>query len=83
MDLTQEQYEQKRREVIEKFNKEFIDKNIGIDAMTRQAVEALVRGANPYQIIEKLVEANQKLFNEFVAMSSRVPQPPIMLKKES
>lgn len=37
-----------------KFNKQFIENNYTYDPYTRTAVELLIRGANPYEIIEKL-----------------------------
>lgn len=82
MDLTQEQYEQKRQEVLAKFNKQFIDNNYTYDPYTRQAVESLIRGANPYEIIEHLVTANQELFKEYDKLIRISAQPPIILKKE-
>jgi hypothetical protein len=74
MDLTNEQIEKKRREVIAKFNKQFIDNNFSTDAYTHKAVELLTRNVNPYDIIEELITANQELFNEYtrvVSLSSR------------
>ncbi len=65
MDLTQEQYEQKRLEVIAKFNKQYIDNNLCTDALTKKVVELLIRGANPYEIIEAQITSYQELLNEF------------------
>lgn len=77
MDLTQEQYEQKRREVIAKFNKQFIDNNCSTDPYTYKAIELLTRGTNPYEIIETLITANQELFKEFDKLIRNTPQSPI------
>ncbi|WP_269222027.1 hypothetical protein [Flavobacterium sp. IMCC34518] len=82
MDLTQEEYEQKRREVIAKFNKQFIENNYSTDAYTHKAVELLTRGVNPYEIIEHLVTANQELLKEFDKLIRNHTQPPIILKED-
>jgi phospholipase/lecithinase/hemolysin len=65
MDITPEQYEQKRQELLAKFNKQFIDNNYTHDPYTIRVVESLITGANPYEIIEHLVTANQELLKEF------------------
>lgn len=82
MDLTQEEYEDKRREVMVKFNKQFIDNNYTYDPYTRKAVELLIRGDNPYEIIEYLITCNQELLKEFDKLISNQPPAPIILKKE-
>ena len=81
MDLTQEEYEQKRREIMAKFNKQFIDNNYTYDSYTRMAVESLIRGANPYEIIEFLVTANQELFAQYKKLIDKQPPAPIILEK--
>lgn len=81
MDLTNEQIEQKRREVIAKFNKQFIDSNFSIDPFTHKAVEFMTRGGNPYEVIELLITANQKLFNEYTRVVSLAIPPPIIIEK--
>lgn len=83
MDLTKEQYEQKRLEVIAKFNKQFIDNNFNTDPYTHKAVELLTRGANPYEIIEWIITANQELLKEYDKLIRISPMPPIIIKKES
>lgn len=81
MDLTNEQIEQKRLEVIAKFNKQFIDNHLSIDPYTHKTIELLTRGANPYEIIEWLVTANQELFNEYARVVSSSPMTPIIIEK--
>ena len=81
MVLTNEEIEQKRKEVIAKFNKQFIDNNLSIDPYTHKAIELLTRGVNPYEIIEWLVTANQELFNEYARVVSLSPMPPIIIEK--
>ncbi|MDI1306421.1 MAG: hypothetical protein PSX42_16465, partial [bacterium] len=82
MDLTQEEYEKKRKETIAKFNKQFIDNNFRIDPYTTKAIELLIRGVNPYEIIEHLVTANQQLLNEYDKLIRNSPPAPIIIKKE-
>ena len=82
MDLTNEQIEQKRQEVIAKFNKQFIDNNFSTDPFTHKAVEFLARGGNPYDIIESLIIANQELFNEYTRVVSLCPPQPIIIEKQ-
>lgn len=82
MDLTKEEIEQKRKEVIAKFNKQFIDNNLSIDPYTHKAIELLTRGANPYEIIEWLVTANQELFKEFDKLICNQPPAPIIIEKQ-
>jgi hypothetical protein len=82
IELTKEQYEQKRSEVIAKFNKQFIDNNYSTDPYTHSAIELLIRGVNPYEIIENLITSNQRLLAEYDKLINYQPQPPIILKKE-
>lgn len=77
MDLTQEQYEQKRQEVLAKFNKQFLDNNFSTDAYTMRVMESLIHGVNPYEIIEILLTANQELLKEFNKLIRNSPMPPI------
>jgi hypothetical protein len=64
--MTKEQeFKQKRHEVIEKFNKQFIDNNYNTDPTTHKVIELLIRDANPYTIIEHLITINQDLLKEY------------------
>lgn len=82
MDLTNEQIEQKRLEVIAKFNKQFIDNNFSTDPYTHKVVELLTRGANPYEIIEWILTANQDLLKEYDKLIRNQPPAPIIIEKK-
>jgi hypothetical protein len=43
-----EDYSEKRLKVIERFSKDFIEKNIQTDAFTVRVIECLIRNENPY-----------------------------------
>jgi hypothetical protein len=79
MDFTNEELEQKRKEVIAKFNRQFIDNNYCRDVYTDRVVKMLTIGANPYDIIEQLITANQELLKEFDKLIRNQPPAPIII----
>lgn len=61
----EQELEKKRKEIIEKFNKQFIDNNFNTDPTTHKVIELLIRDVNPYTIIEHLITVNQDLIRGF------------------
>jgi len=77
-----EEYITKREEVITKFSKGFFEGNYLIDPTLHSVIEMLIRGADPYEIIEHLI-INQQ--NTFKAMKDLVENshvsPPFPTKR--
>lgn len=78
--LTKEEYEKKRIEIIEKFTKEFQEKGAKGHAMTIKIIECLIRGENPYNIIEILIKNQDELIDKLHEMAIYAPSKPILLK---
>lgn len=78
--MDQEQYDNKRIQVIDKFSKMFIEKN-RYNAYSVKVIESLIRGEDPYSIIEQLLENQEKLINDLVEVLDKAPIKPIILKK--
>lgn len=59
--MTENQYRTKQEEVIAKFTKEFIKREYLQDPILNAIVQLLIRGADPYAIIEELIEQLKKV----------------------
>lgn len=72
---TNEQYRLKKQEVIDRFKKEFMETYYKeYDPTFRHVLELLIRDADPYEIIERLIKDRKELadkFKEFVTLYSR------------
>lgn len=82
MDLTKEEYQKKREEIINNFTQGFIDKTYNNNAYTMAIIEMLIRNENPYNIIEKLVINQDSLIKKLDEVITNSPMPPIVLKYE-
>ncbi len=82
MDLTKEEYQKKREEIINNFTQGFIDKTYDNNAYTMAIIESLIRNENPYNIIEKLVINQDNLIKKLNEVITNSPMPPIILKSE-
>lgn len=58
------EYEQKRKEIIEKFTTSFIEQRYNTNATLNRTVEYLIRGGNPYEVIEMLISNQENLIKE-------------------
>lgn len=58
------EYEQKRKEIIEKFTASFIEQKYNTNATLNSTVEYLIRGGNPYEIIEMLINNQENIIEE-------------------
>ena len=82
MDLTREEYIAKKKEVISRFTKDFIEKNIDYDSTTNHVIECLIQDVNPYTIIEKLLELrieDRERISKFLDYNA---VPPLILKEK-
>lgn len=59
----QEQFERKRTEILSKFMNGY--NRFNNDHLFRKVVEALMRGANPFDLIEKLIDINKEQADAF------------------
>lgn len=67
------EYLQKKKEVIEKFHKEFLEGNYYKDPILHNIIETLIRDGNPYDIIEKLIIHNQELQLHLQMITKQMP----------
>jgi len=58
------EYEERRKEVLEKFTQSFIEGKYLNNATLHNTVEYLIRGGNPYEIIEQLINNQENLIEE-------------------
>jgi hypothetical protein len=75
---TEDEYREKRLEVIDKFSKEIIEKNIQYDPLTVKIIECLIRNENPYTIIEQLIQITQQQQKQMQELISFMPPQPIL-----
>lgn len=64
---------QKRVEVYQKFQREFMEKFYYRDPMFRNVFEMMIRDTDPYTIIEKLIEDRAKLVQHMEVMIAQTP----------
>lgn len=57
---SKEEFENKKRDVIEKFDSEFTSRYYNKSPLFNHVYELLIRDANPYEIIQKLIEQHEK-----------------------
>lgn len=77
---TQREYDIKKGKVLESFNEKFHERYKHND-LYRNVREMLIRDANPYEIIEKVIEINDKMFSEMKEMMPYV-SPNYSLNKQ-
>ena len=77
----QREYDIKKGKVLESFNEKFHERYKHND-LYRNVREMLIRDANPYEIIEKVIEINDKIFSEMKEMMPYV-SPNYSLNKQS
>lgn len=58
---SEEEYRNKKEEVISKFRKEFIKGHYNYNPQLHTVVELLTRGTDPYQIIEEVIKVNEDI----------------------
>lgn len=78
MDNTE--YIRKKEEILSRFRKEFIEQQYNKDASLNKIIEYLIRDGNPYEIIELLIENQQRLVNE---LYNKLERQPIKIHVES
>lgn len=74
--------EEKRKEILSRFTPEFMEKYYANDATFHGVVAALFHGANPYSIIEMLIENKKEMMDKIQYLVNRIPSQPIVLTKE-
>ncbi|WP_281322164.1 hypothetical protein [Flavobacterium aestivum] len=80
-EFTKEEYEKKRIEIIDNFTKEFHKKGERGHAMTITIIESLIRGENPYNIIEQLVKNQDELIEKLKDLCMHLPPKPIIIER--
>lgn len=62
----------KKGKVLEKFQESFFQRH-KYDDLYRHVLELLIRDADPYQIIEKLIEINEEQFTKIKELIMMIP----------
>lgn len=62
-------YRLRRDEVLGAFTKDFVSGHFNYDPTFRTIVESLIRGADPYSIIEHLIKDRKSLFEEIIRLN--------------
>lgn len=78
----QQAYYSKKEEVLSKFTKKFIEGNYMTDPLLHNIVEMLIRGSDPYQIIENLITDRIRLIEQMIKISELHAKPIIIDKKD-
>ena len=74
-------YAIRKGKVLEKFNEQFFEKFMH-NGLYRQVYESLIRDADPYEIIEKLIEINHEQFLKIKELIELMP-PQNQLKQQT
>lgn len=69
---TAEIYQSKKEEVLTKFRKDFIEGNYLYDVRVHAVVEMLIRGADPYEIIQQLLIQNKELSDKLITAYHKI-----------
>jgi len=75
------EYRSKKDQVLQKFKKQFVETNYLNDPMFHSIIELLIRGADPYEIIEMLIDDKKEMIKrvkEFMELHGQ----PILFPKE-
>lgn len=65
-------YAIRKGKVLEKFTPEFFDKHIH-NSLYRNVYEVLIRDADPYEVIEKLIDINNEQFAKIKELIALIP----------
>lgn len=65
-------YAIRKGKVLEKFNADFFEKYMH-NALYRSVYEALIRDADPYEIIEKLIDINSEQYQKIQELVTLMP----------
>lgn len=74
-DMNAFQQQAKRREVMAKFEKVYVDQAHMWDPTFRAIVETLIRGGDPYEIIQRLCEDRMSLVADMKERINHIVQP--------
>lgn len=69
-------YAIRKGKVLEKFSQEFFEKYMYND-LYRHVYELLIRDADPYDVIERLIEINAEQFRQIKELVTLMPPKPI------
>jgi hypothetical protein len=78
----EEQFEEKRKEVLAKFNPEFIQKYLLHDATFHHVYNLLLSDTNPYRIIELLIENRKEMMDKLEEFVNRMPSDRMIMTQE-
>lgn len=80
MSRDREQFEIKRRDLINKFKKEFIDSNYHESPIFNKVFHCLLNDQDPYSMIEFLIEYNTGLEYKLIKTMELIPHQIIIAK---
>lgn len=71
-------YTIRKGKVLERFTQEFFEKYMH-NELYRHVYELLIRDADPYEIIERLIEINDEQFQQIKKLITLMPPKPLQL----
>lgn len=71
--MEREVYMNKAKELVKNFDKDFFDKYYNYDATFRAVFEMLIRDANPYELIKRLIEDRKTLVDKINELVELMP----------
>lgn len=81
MDNTE--FKNKKEEILSKFDKDFIDQHYLTDALFHQIIEVLIRGGDPYKMIEHLLKERIDLMKINRDLHDKQAPPVIIVKDKN
>lgn len=80
--LTHQEYQDRREQVLNRFTPEFVSTYLCKDPTFQQVYEALIRGMEPYQVIEILLEGRQVMLDRMTEITRSWSPPRIVRQRE-
>ncbi len=77
--MNKEEYHQKKDEVIAKFTPDFMER-YKFDAPFMAILEMLILDANPYELIERLIEDRKEMTDKMKSLIELLPPSPRIIK---
>lgn len=71
--MTEANYRERWTELRDRFSKEFMQKHLYKDPCFRRVYEELLRGADPYKVIELLISGRQELLSKVKEVMEQTP----------
>lgn len=78
---SEREYAIRKGKVLERFQEKFFERYMH-NALYRKVLELLIRDADPYEVIEKLIEINEEQYNKIIELATLMPPKKIIIKDD-